>query len=142
MEVRSGSIASVLAQLASDDAGADRIAAAVAENMHAIHLALAPIIGDRGVSALYRRSLLLAARDVPGAPSFHAAADADNDYATLQSALAQQAAADAAVIAQALFSHLYTILASLIGAALTERLLHPMFDTSANGHAVQELPHE
>ncbi|MET0807604.1 MAG: hypothetical protein ABWX93_02480 [Pseudoxanthomonas sp.] len=42
-----------------DDAGADRIAAVVAANMHAIHLALAPIIGDRGVSALYRRALAL-----------------------------------------------------------------------------------
>ena len=59
IEARSDAIASVLSELALDDAGADRIAAVVAANMHAIHLALAPIIGDRGVSALYRRALAL-----------------------------------------------------------------------------------
>ncbi|NDK38467.1 hypothetical protein DT603_06375 [Pseudoxanthomonas gei] len=110
--------------------------------MHAVHLALAPIIGDRGVSALYRRSLLLAAREVAGAEGFHRTADASDDYATLQSALAQQSGADAATLGQALFRHLYIILASLIGEALTGRLLQPMFDTSSNGHAVQELPNE
>lgn len=142
MDAESNTIASALSRLATNKAGADRVAALAAEKMHAIHLALAPIIGDRGVSALYRRSLFLISRDAPWANALHDEDSAGNDYATLQSAITQQSADDALRITEALFTTLYTVLVSLIGAALTERLLHPMFDTSSNGRAVQETPHE
>ena len=142
MDAKSATIASAISQLATDGAGADRVAAFAAESMHAIHLALTPIIGDRGVAALYRRSLLLTGRDAPWVCSSYGDSGTCNDYATLQAAMAQQPAADALRIAQALFDNLYSILATLIGAALTERLLYPMFDTSAIGDAVQEHPNE
>lgn len=142
MEAKPDTIASALSRLAAEGAGADRIAAVVAEKMHALHLALAPIIGDRGVSALYRRSLFLISQDASWADSLHGEDSAGNDYATLQSAIAQQPAGDALRIAEALFTTLHAVLVSLIGAALTERLLHPMFDPTASGHAVQETPHE
>ena len=90
MDPKPATIASVLSQLATDAAPADRIAAVAAERMHAIHLALAPIIGERGVSALYRRSLLLAARDTSWAGFPQASAEAGDDYSALQSAIAQQ----------------------------------------------------
>lgn len=142
MESKPATIAFVLSQLAAEAARADRIAAVAAERMHAIHQALAPIIGERGVSALYRRSLLLAARSTSWEGFAQGPAEAGDDYSALQSAIGQQSDALALDIAQALFSHLYTVLVSLIGAALTQRLLHPMFDPSANGQAVQETPHE
>lgn len=135
-------IASALSRLTADEAGADRFAALAAEKMHAIHLALAPIIGERGVSALYRRSLFLIGQDTPWINELYGQADAGTDYATLQSAVARQPAADALRITGRLFTTLYSVLVSLIGAALAERLLHPMFEPSPNGHAVQEIPHE
>jgi hypothetical protein len=142
MDANPDTIASALSQLAANGAGADRVAALAAEKMRAIHLALAPIIGDRGVSALYRRSLFLIARHAAWASLLHDDEGTSNDYAALQSAIAQQPSSDALKVTEALFETLYTVLVSLIGAALTERLLHPMFDTSSNGHAVQETPHE
>jgi hypothetical protein len=142
MDAKSDTIASTLSRLAVNEANADLVAAVAAEKMHAIHLALAPIIGDRGVSALYRRSLFLISRDASWADALHGEDSAGDDYAALQSAIAQQPAGDALRITEALFTTLYTVLVSLIGAALTERLLHPMFDTSSNGQAAQETPHE
>lgn len=142
VDANSDTIASALSQLAASGAGADRVAALAAEKMHAIHLVLAPIIGNRGVSALYRRSLFLIARDASWASFLQGEEGANNDYAALQSAIAQQPSSDALKITEALFTTLYTVLVSLIGAELTERLLHPMFDSSSNGDAVQETPHE
>ena len=142
MDAKPDSIASALSRLAADGAGADRIAAVVAGKMHAVHSALAPIIGDQGVSALYRRCLFLVVQDATRADPFYSSAGGSEDYAALQSALTQQQAAEALKIAEALFAHLYRILVSLIGVALTKRLLYPMFDTSPNGNAVQENPHE
>lgn len=142
MDARSNTIASALSQLVAEGAGADRIAAVVAEKMHAIHSALAPIIGDQGVSALYRRCLFLVVQDATRAAPFYSSAGGSDDYAALQSALTHQQPAEALKIAEALFANLYRILVSLIGVALTERLLYPMFDTSPNGNAVQENPHE
>lgn len=142
MDAKSHSIASVLSRLGTEGAGAARIASVAAEKMHAIHLALAPVIGDKGVLALYRRSLFLISRDVPCAASFYREAHESNHYATLQATIAEKSASDALCIAEALFENIHAVLVSLIGAALTERLLHPMFDTSPNGNAVQEAPHE
>lgn len=142
MDTNPDTIAAALSRLAANGAGADRVAALAAEKMRAIHSALAPIIGDRGVSALYRRSLFLVARHASWADFLHAEADASSDYAALQSAIAQQPSSDAFKVTEAFFETLYTVLVSLIGTELTERLLHPMFNTSPNGHAVQETPHE
>lgn len=142
MEAKSDTIASALSRLATNEAGADRVAAVAAEKMRAIHLALAPVIGDQGVSALYRRCLFLISRDASWAEALDGEDGAGSDYATLQLAIAQQSAGEALRVTEALFTTLHTVLVSLIGVALTERLLHPMFETSSNGHAVQETPHE
>lgn len=142
MDAKAQTIASLLSRLGTEKASAQRIAAFAAETMHAIHLALAPVIGDKGVLALYRRSLFMISRDVPSAASFYREAHESSHYSTLQSAIAEQSASDALCIAEALFANIHAVLVSLIGAALTERLLHPMFDTSPNGNAVQEAPHE
>lgn len=142
MDARTIPIASVLSQLSAQRASAARTATVVAETMHAIHVALAPIIGDQGMSALYRRSLFLTTRDVPWAGSPQSETGASDGYAALQSALSQQNATEALRVAESLFSNLYTILVSLIGVALTQRLLHPMFDILPNGNPVQENTHE
>lgn len=142
MDTNPGTIAAALSRLAANGADADRVAALAAEKMRAIHFALAPIIGDRGVSALYRRSLFLIARRASWADLLHDEDSASSDYAALQSAIAQQPSSDAFKVTEAFFETLYAVLVSLIGTELTERLLHPMFDTSSNGHAVQETPHE
>lgn len=142
MDANSNTIASALSHLAAQGASPERIAVVVAGKMHAIHSALAPIIGDQGVSALYRRCLFLVVQDATRAAPFFSSTGGSDDYAALQSALTQQQAAEALKIAKALFANLYRILVSLIGVALTERLLYPMFDTPPNGNAVQEIPHE
>lgn len=58
-------IALSVAQRAGDEADAARIADAIVALWEQLESALAPIIGRRGVAALYKRSLYLAAAAYP-----------------------------------------------------------------------------
>jgi hypothetical protein len=85
--------------------------------------ALQPIIGHRGVAALYNRSLAVTSAahrwmDVCRPGQLDAV-----DPTALRAALAQQGADRAGAGAHALFAAFHGLLASLVGASLTERLL-------------------
>ncbi|HSI60036.1 MAG TPA: hypothetical protein VLA16_20935, partial [Ideonella sp.] len=103
-----------------------RVSDAVMATWQRIDATLAPVIGPRGVAALFKRSLFLAA------PS-HAWLDVAQegvrpalDLTELRGALARQSAAEAAAGSALLLATFATLLASLIGASLTERLLRPV----------------
>ena len=106
---------------------AQRVADAALSRWQAITAALSPIVGQRGVSALLKRSLYLnqgehrclgACLVAVSTPSGETA-----DLTALHTALSQQAA-DTAVAAQAaLLQTFVDLLSRLIGPALTERLL-------------------
>lgn len=104
-------------------ANAAQVADAVAAVWREVDLALDPIIGHRGVLALYHRSLKLAAARHPWLAAGHPGALAAFDTSALRAALARQPAAEALAAGDALLQGFRDLLARLIGDSLTDRLL-------------------
>lgn len=101
--------------------------------------ALWPIIGHAGMAALFKRSLYLARVNQPALMAMLDVEIAPGDFALLREVLAQQSSAHAAAAVQAgLLKTFLDLLTSLIGAALTERLLRPVRDNPSSGEAVQD----
>jgi len=100
-----------------------QVADAIASTLQAIDAALRPIIGERGVAALYSRSLYLTSSAHPWLAGMHEGVQTAMDLAALKSTLAQQSTDHAAAAGSALLQTFYDLLASLIGTSLTERLL-------------------
>jgi hypothetical protein len=98
-------------------------AALLVLTLQEIDAALKPVIGERGVAALYKRSIRLTAAAHPWLIAAAEGTDTAVDYAGLTSALAQQPSASAAKGGSALLEAMDQVLGSLIGSALTERLL-------------------
>jgi len=99
---------------------------------------LAPIIGPRGLAALYGRSLYLTSRDFSwiGRPSDGVPATLDLN--ALHGALASQSRVLGAQGGTALLQTFHMLLVSMVGGALTERLLHDVLNPSASGDAAQD----
>jgi hypothetical protein len=116
-------IAASLARRGDGDANAGQIAEEVFGKCQAIEAALAPIIGVRGVAALYKRSLHLAARNHPWLTDRPSAMQPTEDIAVMKTLLSRQTSADAALGGAAFLQALHDLLASLVGHSLTERLL-------------------
>jgi hypothetical protein len=85
--------------------------------------ALSPIIGLRGVAALFWRSLHLARATYPWLPAIPPGNPFNFDPGPLRAVLAQRRADEAAAAADCFLQSLHRLLVSLIGASLTERLL-------------------
>ncbi|MBW4049461.1 MAG: hypothetical protein HIU89_16545 [Proteobacteria bacterium] len=86
---------------------------------------LSPIIGQGGVDALYHRSLHLTSMAHPWLMTAHDRTQpAAMRLDALKAALIGQSSANAAAGGAALLHTFYALLSSLIGAALTERVLH------------------
>jgi hypothetical protein len=134
----SGRSAAPLANRVGTDANAAQIADAMAATWKEIDAALTPIIGSRGVVALYKRSLYLTGAAYPWLAGMHDRAPAAIDLAALKSVVAQQSSAQAALGGNALFRTFYQLLGSLIGPSLTERLLHPVWAYSLSGPPAQD----
>jgi DNA-binding GntR family transcriptional regulator len=125
-----------LAGRVADGADAEQVADAIVAVWQEIDQALHPIIGHRGVAALFSRSLSLTAAAYPWLAIGQPAVPAAIDPSGLRAALMQQAAAEAAAGGNALFHRFHELLASLVGPSLTERLLrsvwaHPSGTSSA-----------
>ena len=121
------------------DANAAQTAQMLAASLQDIEASLAPIIGSRGVAALCKRSLHLAANVHPWLGSAQQAGQEAIDLAALQSVIAQQSNADAALGSHALLQTLHRLLGSLIGPALTERLLRNVRDDAARDAPAQDI---
>jgi hypothetical protein len=115
--------------------GADgaQIADEVAAILDAINAALTPIIGQRGVAAIYTRSLHLAVSSLPWLQTGQEGIQAVMDLTALKSVLAQQSSADAAVGGKAVLQTFFDILVGLIGPSLTEQLLRPAWEKHLSG---------
>jgi hypothetical protein len=122
----------------AEDASAEQIADAIVALWQEIDQSLHPIIGHRGVAALYGRSLHLTTADYPWLAVGHQGTPAAVDPSALKAALAQQAAAEAAAGGIALFESFHDLLASLIGASLAGRLLHSVWARSAGASPAQD----
>jgi len=128
-------IAAALESRTGPDADAFRVAATVVAMWRDIEGQLTPIIGQGGVTALYGRSLYLAGREFPwiGSPAKSVAATLD--LTALHGALALQSSAIATEGGAALLQTFHTLLVSMVGGALTERLLHDVLLPSSSGDA-------
>jgi hypothetical protein len=123
---------SSLAQLAADGADAPRIADSAVAMWRDIDAALSPIIGQRGVAALFKRSLLLIDPAPTSLVTAHDNADTLGDFAALRAALEQQSSANAIATNGALLQKFFDLLINLIGESLTERLLHSARDNPSS----------
>lgn len=116
-----------LGQRLAIHADAGQVADAVDEVWREIDQALHPIVGHRGVVALYNRSLTLAAARHPWLADGHLGGLAAVDPSALRAALVRQAPVEAAAGGGALLQCFRDLLCSLIGASLTDRLLRPVW---------------
>src|SRR6185503_16978682 len=117
---RSG-MAAPLAHRVTEGAGAVQIGEAVVSTWHEIHAALTPILGPRGLNALYRRSLHLCARSHPWLIVIDNSNDKATQLAALKRVIGAQTRDDAAAGGSALLLAFHGLLTSLIGPTLTER---------------------
>ncbi|WP_208543174.1 hypothetical protein [Marilutibacter alkalisoli] len=128
-------IAIVLARRAET---AGQIADTMVSTWQAIDAALSPIIGQRGVAVLYKRSLYLAGHAHPWLAGMHEDSQATMDLMALRSVFAQQSSTDAAVAGGAFLQTFHELLSSLIGLSLTERLLRPVWAPFSSGPPAQD----
>jgi hypothetical protein len=127
-----------LEHLAAEGADVSSIANAVIASWTEIEAAVASIIGKRGVSALYERSLYITWAAHPWLAPIDEGLGASMDLPALKAVLMQQDSITAAAGGGAHLQALYEVLGSLIGATLTEKLLRPIWDNSLSGPAAQE----
>jgi hypothetical protein len=127
-----------LTRLAADGADALRIADGAVVVWRELDAALSPIIGRRGVAALFKRSLLLTAPAHPSLVAAHWVVETEGDFDSLRAALKQQSVANAIATNGAMLRQFIALLTTLIGESLTERLLQSVLDKPPRHGAVQE----
>lgn len=123
---------------AHGDVDAGQVADAQAAVWRDINLALHPIIGRRGVAALYDRSLALASARHPWLATGQPVAPDAIDASALHAALAMRPPAEAAAGGGALLQVFRDLLSSLIGAALTDRLLRDVWSRPTDPATAQD----
>ena len=134
-------IRTFLAQRVRDGASAGQVAEIVNSAWERIAAALAPVIGHRGVAALYRRSLYLAAVShawlavAQGGGSL-----AEMDLAPLRAELARRSGAEAAAAGATLLLSFHGLVDSLIGPTLSGQLLGGVWGDLFSGSPAQDPP--
>lgn len=120
--------------------GAPDIATSATTTWQAVDAALRPILGSRGVEALYWRSLHLAADRHPWLVAGIDTAEFAMDLEALASAIRGQADAEAAAGSRAVTHEFLHLLVSLVGASLTARLLASIPALSADTPNPKDTP--
>ena len=132
-------IAEALMRLAGAGAGAAELASASVQTWREIEAALAPIIGQRGVGALYARSLHLAGSAYPWLAGTTQVLQPTIDVEALRILLSSQPSGDAADASGAVLQTFHSLLVHLIGAPLTEQLLRPIWAHFLSGDTSQDF---
>ena len=131
-------LAAPLARRLGAQPTAAQVAAAVFMVWEEIDDILTPIIGARGVTALYRRSLQLTQAAHPWMAAAPGSAQPALTPAAQRSLLAAQDSAAAATAGSTFLQSFHAVLASLVGASLTERLLRSVWAAPSSGAAAQD----
>lgn len=131
-------IAKTLADRVENGANATQIADAIVSVLHEIEAVLSPIIGQRGVAMLYKRSLYLVGPTHSWLAGVHDGIQVAVDLTELRSVFEQQSSANAAIAGDALLQTFHILLSSLIGPSLTERLLRPVWAPLSSGPPAQD----
>ncbi len=136
-------ITALLAPRAGEEPPAAQTALAVITAWHAIDDAMTPVVGPRGLVALYLRALHLTASDAAlaaaGEPA-KLALSAATTPALLQALIAHQSPADATTTGTTFLQVFYALLSSLVGPSLTERLLRAVWTPSPRPISAQDTP--
>lgn len=98
---------------------------------------LTPILGQRGVAALYRRTLNVASASHPCLIEAHES-DEPLSFKRLRRVLAQQSPDAAAAATDASLETFHGLLNSLIGTSLTKRLLGSVWSPIFSGSPAQD----
>ena len=117
----------MLAQSAGEAPDASAIAEATLSTWRQVMDQLAPVIGARGVDALFSRSLHVTSKAFPWLAMAGNDGNGAARLASLKARLAGQETAAAAEASHTLLVNFTELLATLIGASLTERLLAPVW---------------
>ena len=104
----------------------------------AVEAALAPLIGRRSVTTLYRRCLTSVGTTCTWLPAVNDGDSPTNDWSVLHAAVSRQSPAEAAEACGTLFVTFRDLLGSLIGPPLTEQLLRPVAALGFFGPAEQD----
>lgn len=128
-----------LTRRVAEDADSRQIADAVSALWTDIEFALHPVIGRRGVAALFTRTLHLASARYPWFGPLKASSDeAQADIARLNALFATQPPALAREAGDAMFDIFRELLVTLIGAGLSERLLQTAWSTFSSAASAQD----
>jgi hypothetical protein len=128
-----------LAQRVAEDAGSRAIADAIGAMWADIASALQPVLGRRGVAALFWRTLHVTATRYPWlAPLKAERLDAPDSVADLTALFAAQPPAVAMEAGSVLFATFRELLTTLIGARLSEQLLHAAWSTPSSAPPAQD----
>lgn len=121
-------------------ATASDIAHAVVLVFEDIERALTPVVGPGGVVALYQRSVHLAKATYEWIGDASIASAAVVDFSALRAVLAQQTSEAALAGGTEVLETFSRLLISLIGFALSEQLLVPVWTHPVAGLPVQDAP--
>lgn len=135
-----GSIHAFLAQRVREGASASQIAERIVSAWQDIHGALAPVIGQRGVAALYKRSIHLTIARHAWLQACSDGAPETMELPVLRTVLARQPAGEAAAGGGALLAALRDLVETLIGPKLTEQLLASVWARFFSGSSAQDAP--
>ena len=116
------------------------IAGALARTVQDIAAVLTPILGARGVAALYQRTLHVTRASHAWLGEPLEVAQPAIDLVALKAAFVRRDRAEAAAAATALLQTFHDLLASLIGVPLCERLLEPVWAHSLRRPTAQDTP--
>lgn len=116
-----------LAERAGDGVDASELADFIVSAWQKIETSLTPIIGQRSVATLYKRSFYLASRKHLWLMDVHEGMQTTMNLDTLKVALVEQTSTEIADGAGAAMQMFYEVLTNLIGASLTERLLQSVW---------------
>ena len=133
----SGSSPEVLSHLFQHDSDPVAIVGGLARVLRDIEKVLTPILGTRGVAALYQRSLHVTRASHAWLADPAEAAQPTLDLQALETTFARQRG-DHAAAANALLQSFHELLTSLIGRPLTERLLAPVWERAPDGTDSQD----
>lgn len=129
--------ASLASRIANHTSAVD-LAGTVVSLWGEIDGALRPIIGQRGVVALFKRSVQMTAREHPWLLSVLQEPNTDLQFSAIADHFARQQTATAVSGGQAMLLAFHQLLSSLIGVSLTERLLQPVFSPANGSPPTQE----
>jgi hypothetical protein len=131
-------IAASLARRIDNATDATQIADVIVAMLQEISAALVPILGPKGVAALFRRSLHLCTSLHPSLTAESASLTVGLNLPELATLLILQKPADALLFGEEFLTAFHQLLATLIGPSLCARLLRDVWDHPLSAPAAQE----